>query len=508
MSAKNIIKGTIIFTVAGLFCRIMGFVFRIYISRIMPASQIGLYQVVLPVSVLGQSIAVGGLSTAVSKYTAAYRAQSRKDKGFLNFLATLLFSFLISVVIALFTARNADFIALHIIRNPVCSRFIIIAAYSLPFASLHSIISSYFVGLELPGIPAAAQIIEQLVRIGCVFTFSGICAQNGTAVDASVVLYGILAGEIGSSLFTFVAVIFLKDKYKTEETGLIRTPVYYFAEGIQQLGINLKLAMPITANRACLHLIQSLEAVLLPMMLMVHGRTNEEALSVYGVLTGMTMPLLLFPATITNAMSQALLPDISRSWQTGNRRRLDKSISFALKLAMNLGILCIPGYFFYGARFGQIIFDNPDVAVQIRLMCLMCPLVFLSTPLSASLNAIGKSGSVLLSNLCSHLVCLALVVFVVPRIGINGYCIGSIVSHFFVCLWQMACIKKATGCRYSFKGLIAAPVIKNIICFFATFPVYCLVTRYTPLPELACLIIGGAAFGGASVLAGWLWEEK
>ena len=59
MSAKTIIKGTLIFTISGILCRIMGFIFRIYISRIMPASQIGLYQMVMPICVLCQAAAVG-----------------------------------------------------------------------------------------------------------------------------------------------------------------------------------------------------------------------------------------------------------------------------------------------------------------------------------------------------------------------------------------------------------------------------------------------------------------
>ena len=104
-----------------------------------------------------------------------------------------------------------------------------------------------------------------------------------------------LAGEIASSVFCFIAVIFLKDRYKTEEAALSKTPLYYISEGIIQLAVNYRLALPITANHVCLHLMQSFEAVLLPMMLITCGSTNEQALATYGVLTGMTMPLVLFP---------------------------------------------------------------------------------------------------------------------------------------------------------------------------------------------------------------------
>lgn len=508
MSARTIIKGTIIFAVSGILCRIMGFVFRIYISRIMPAYQIGLYQMVMPVCVLGQAAAVGGLGTAVSKYAAAYRAQHKKDKGYINFLATLLCCVLCSAVIALFIGKNADFISKVFLSNDLCSSLLIISAYSLPFACMHSVIASYFVGLELPGLPAAAQIIEQIVRIVCVFTFAGIALQNGGEPDASTALYGILAGEIGSALFCFLAVIFLKDKYKTEQTGLIRTPLYYISEGILQLAVNYRLALPITANRMCLHLMQSFEAVLLPMMLVMHGMTEESALAVYGVLAGMTMPLVLFPATLTNSMSQALLPDISKSWQMGNLSRLNKSMSLAMRVACNLGIMCIPGFFFYGSRFGGIIFDNAQVTSQVKLMCLVCPVVFLSTPLSSALNAIGKSGTVFFSNLLAQLIRLALVVFVIPQAGISGYCYGSVASHMFVCFFMMHKLKKITGCSYPLKSLVIAPFIRSIICFFATIPVYTALCRMGSVPELVCLIAGGASYIAACIVSFKLWEEK
>lgn len=508
MSAKTIIKGTLVFTISGILCRIMGFIFRIYISRIMPASQIGLYQMVMPICVLCQAVAVGGLSTAVTKYTAAYLAQKKKDKGYVNFLATLLYCTVISAIIAIIIIKNSAFISKIFLSSSLCGSLLIIAAYSVPFACIHSVISSYFIGLELHGLCATAQVIEQIIRITCVFTFVGIAGQNGNLADASTALYGILAGEISSSVFCLAAVIFLKDKYKTEETALSKAPLYYISEGIIQLAVNYRLALPITANHFCLHLMQSFEAVLLPMMLVTYGQTGEEALTTYGVLTGMTMPLVLFPATFTNAMAQALLPDISKSWQTKNLSHLNRSLELALTLACNLGIMCIPGFFFYGAGFGGIIFDNKAVIAQVRLMSLICPVVFLSTPLSSALNAMGKTVTVFISSMLAQLIRLALVVFVIPRTGINGYCYGLIASHLFVCIYMMLVLKKLTGCSYSIKTLAAAPVIRSIICFFATIPIYTTLHHAQNLPEITCLLIGGGTYIAASVVSYIFMQDK
>ena len=213
------------------------------------------------------------------------------------------------------------------------------------------------------------------------------------------------------------------------------------------------------------------------------------------------MPLVLFPATFTNAMSQALLPDISKSWQTGNLSRLNKSMQLALTLSCNIGIMCIPGFFFYGAGFGGIIFDNSEVIYQVRLMSLICPVVFLSTPLSSALNALGKSGTAFICSTLAQLIRLAIVVFIIPRTGINGYCYGLIASHLFVCLYMMAVLKKITGCSYSFKNLAAAPVIRSIICFFATIPIYTTLHRTGNMSELLCLLAGGGSYILACVIS-------
>lgn len=155
----------------------------------------------------------------------------KKDKGYVNFLAALLCCTAVSTIIAVLIIKNATFIAKVFLSDNLCKSLLIIAAYSLPFACIHSVISSYFIGLELHILPAAAQVIEQVIRITCVFTFAGIAEQNGEGPDASTALYGILAGEIASSVFCFIAVIFLKDRYKTEEAALSKTPLYYISEG-------------------------------------------------------------------------------------------------------------------------------------------------------------------------------------------------------------------------------------------------------------------------------------
>ncbi|MFR9234494.1 MAG: hypothetical protein ACLVLH_16470 [Eisenbergiella massiliensis] len=55
-------------------------------------------------------------------------------------------------------------------------------------------------------------------------------------------------------------------------------------------------AAPLSANRLCLNLLQAIEAACIPAKLQVYGHSVSDSLSVYGVLTGMALPLIFFRA--------------------------------------------------------------------------------------------------------------------------------------------------------------------------------------------------------------------
>lgn len=53
MSQKHfLLKGTFILTATGILTRVMGFFYRIFLSRSFPAEEIGLYQLIFPVYTL------------------------------------------------------------------------------------------------------------------------------------------------------------------------------------------------------------------------------------------------------------------------------------------------------------------------------------------------------------------------------------------------------------------------------------------------------------------------
>ncbi|MCL2388451.1 MAG: oligosaccharide flippase family protein [Defluviitaleaceae bacterium] len=75
INRKRILTGALTLTAAGVITRILGFVYRIYMSNLMGAEGMGLYQLIMPVYALAWSIACAGFNTTVSKLTAQERAK-------------------------------------------------------------------------------------------------------------------------------------------------------------------------------------------------------------------------------------------------------------------------------------------------------------------------------------------------------------------------------------------------------------------------------------------------
>ena len=75
-SAKShpLIVGTLILTLTGLLSRVIGFFYRIYLSRLFGEGGMGLYQLISPVLSVSFSLTAAGYQTAISKLVAEQSA--------------------------------------------------------------------------------------------------------------------------------------------------------------------------------------------------------------------------------------------------------------------------------------------------------------------------------------------------------------------------------------------------------------------------------------------------
>lgn len=439
-----LITGTLVLTITGLISRFIGFFYRIYLSRLFGEEGMGIYQLMSPVLSLSFSLAAAGYQTAISKFVAEVTARTRRA-SYKPLYIGLSISVPLSVLCTVVIYFGADYIATSLISEPRTASMLRIIAFSVPLSAIHSCINGYFYGIKKTGIPAASQLLEQCVRVGCVYAISAYAFANGSEPTINVAVLGLVIGELFSMMLTIVAIFsrYRKDRPEarlsrhlsvSEITGNISSST---ASAYRHL---LAMALPLTLNRIVINILASVESVSIPAKLKLYGYDTTTALSVYGVLTGMAMPLIYFPNALTNSVSVLLLPVISEAYTLGDMAAVIKATVKTVKYCAILGLVCMAVFLLLGKWAGETLFDSALAGHFIVTLSFICPFIYLDTTLSSILQGLGMAGRIFIMNVISLLIRLGFVFFAVPVVGITGYLWGILVSQIVLTIMYLGCL--------------------------------------------------------------------
>ena len=211
---KTVLRGAFLLTAAGFLSRIMGFFYRIFLSRIIGAEGLGLYQMIFPILALALSVTSAGLSTAISHQVSRKNALGDK-RGIWNiFFAGAAFSLLLSFLAAGLLRSYAGVLAEVFLKDVRCEELLKYLALAIPFASLHAIVTGCFIGRKKTGLPALSQLFEQLIRILSSLLIWQIFQEKGFAPTPLIAVGGMLASEILTSLLTLLLLLFQRSVKK------------------------------------------------------------------------------------------------------------------------------------------------------------------------------------------------------------------------------------------------------------------------------------------------------
>lgn len=433
MQRKNpLLIGTVILTVTGLLSRFIGFFYRIFLSKVFGAEGMGIYQLISPVLALSFSLTVSGMQTAISKYVASETSTHDYKTSFRTLWVGFLLSMALSFGCTAFIYRYSEWIAVTFLLEERTAPLLRIIALSIPMATVHSCINGYFYGIKKTAIPALSQLSEQVVRVGSVYLIHHICTLHHMTPTISFAVVGLVIGEGASMVVSAIAIIGRSFKVfdKASRVRALSAPSDGLGASYLSIGNNLlRLAVPLSANRIIINILQSIEAVFIPNKLIAYGLNSADALGVYGVLTGMSMPLILFPSAITNSISVLLLPIVSEADASGNQNAVTKAILKSIKYCLLLGFGCTAVFLIFGRMAGRLLFNSRLAGSFIITLSFICPFLYVASTLNSILNGLGKTALTFLYSIISLLVRLLFVFFAIPIWGIKGYLWGMLVSQ-------------------------------------------------------------------------------
>lgn len=425
-------------TAAGVLSRIIGFFYRIFLSRTIGAEALGIYQLIGPVFSLCFALTASSIQTSISKFVGDAiggckdsLCGEKKARAYL--ILGLVLSCGLSILTGIFMYFNADWIAVRFLGEARCAPLLVLLTYSLLPCCIHACINGYYYGRKNAFVPSLCQLIEQIARVGSVWIIFQITTEKGIPLTAFHAVCGLVIGECFGLLVSMSALLREKRLPRgsyTSDSICNSTMTHAF----------LAMVIPLTINRLSVAFSTSLENLLIPQKLQLYGYTQTDALSIYGILSGMTLSIILFPCVLTNSLSVLLLPAISEARGRSNENQIRRTTQKAIRLGLLLGFAFTILFLLTGDMIGNKLFHNALAGHFICRLAWLCPLMYITSLLNSILHGLGRPKQVLFVNLLACLIRIGMIWFLVPAYGIGAYLWGLLLSQVFAsvaCMWLL-----------------------------------------------------------------------
>ncbi len=449
MKTKSIAKGALILTLAGIITRILGFVYRVYMSNAIGSEGMGLYQLIVPIYMLVWSISSSGISTTVSKLTAQENALNKYGDINRILFHSVIISVLIALVLSIALYFSADIICMFLLKDTRAILSLKLISFCFPFMAAASCIRGWFFGLRETLTPAISQVFEQSVRMLTIFFLSGILIPKGVEFAAAAAVTGMCLGEIASFVY-----VYLSHK-QFKKSNRLFSP---YTKNLRLVYITiLSMAIPLTANRMTGSFLSTLENILIPQKLQSFGLSQKNAMEIYGELTGMVMPLLMFPSSILTALSTTLLPAISEASAAGNKYRIITTLKKSMSFTSIIGIGTCGLFITYPNEICELIYNRFELGELLFSIGVLCPFMYLQVTFSGILNGLGEQIFIFKTSLLSSVINISFIYFMIPQYGIYAFILGWFISILTVSFMCMHKIMKKTGLKLNISLWIIKP---------------------------------------------------
>ena len=423
---EKFMKSVIILLIGGLLTKLLGMLIKIIMSRLIGTEGLGLYMMVLPTFSLFIGIGQFGLPTALSKLVA----EKRKNNIRL-FFSILPIAAFVNLLLIITIITIAPILSTQLLHDPRCYLPILAIAVVIPFTSLSSICRSYFFGKEKMTPHVISNLIEDIVRLTLMIIGIPYFLPKGLEYAVCYIILSNVISELASILILF---LFLPKKLQIKKEDL-KPKKDYMKE-------SLSIGIPNTTGRLLGSIGYFLEPILLTSTLIGMGYSSKYITIEYGILSGYVMPLLLLPSFFTMAISQALLPIVSREYSRGNYELVKRKIKQAITYSLLIGIPVTIFFIIIPELPLKLIYHTTEGIAYMRFLAPICLFQYIQSPLSSALDAMGKSHDAMVATAIGVIIRSTLLVALsLLKIGLWGLIIAISINVLAVTFYSLKKVK-------------------------------------------------------------------
>ena len=457
MQKKIILKGAIIVLAASFIVRILGFFFRIYIADKLNAQGMGVYQLIISLYIMLATFATSGITFAVSRMVAESLANASSNSPKKILKVAVLWTILISVFVTISLLIFANQIGNLILREPRTVESIYFIAPGIPFMAVAACFKGYFFAIRKATHPSNSSIIEQTTKMIVTFAFLSFFLHETTAISCAMVSLGMTISEITAMIY--LAIVYLIKKNKT------KLPQSINKTSNKKIFSNmLKISIPIQFSSTFNAALRLIESVLIIECFKIFTQGDAAtATSTYGIIKGMTLPLILFPTSFLQAMITILVPELSSANASKNERAVRIACEKSLQLTILIGLYSSAIFFIFPNKIANLFYNNTEVGHSLKLLSLTCPLMYVQIMSTGILNAIGEQFTAMKYNILEAIIRTILIVIFVPKGGFSAFFSIMYITNILMFLLYLNYVFKSAALPIAFSKLFVKPILAILI---------------------------------------------
>ena len=478
---KSLFKTVALITIFSFITRILGFVFRIVLSRLVGAEGLGLTQVASSVFMVLLTIISSGIPFVISRISAAYHAEKKEKKAGSFLSVALIFTLILAIVVCLVVLVFKGFFA-KLFTDGSHINLLLVLLPSLVFSAVYCVFRGDLWGRGNYFALCITELYEQVVRI--VVSLLVVSASYSAFKNALNLGWAMSIACLFSMIFVVVLFFFYGGKLSSPKREYLKPFI--------------KQSTPITLMRVASSFVQPLVAFIIPARLMAIGYTSSQALALYGVAMGMTMPLLFIPTTIIGSLSTALVPDISAAIAQNNQHHIEKRINFSLSFALAISALFVPIFMGMGEAVGLFLYDNVLSGSLLQAASWVLIPLGLNGITSSLLNSLGLENKSFVNFLFGAGAMFVALWFLPSLLGINALIVGMGIDYLVSFVLNLRLLKKHAKVKIHIGKLL----LKFLIVIVPSGALTAFVTSLCELvmPLFVVIVIGGVTAVASFVL--------
>ena len=233
---------------------------------------------------------------------------------------------------------------------------------------------------------------------------------------------------------------------------------------------------------------------------------RAEAVTQYGNLKGMALPLLTFPFGLLGSLSVLLMPEITQAHLRGQSRRLSVLIDRMLRLTGYFSALAGAAFWVWGQPLAEALYGSAEAGSYLVILGPAMPLMYLESMVDGAMKGMGEQKAVFRYSMWDSCLRIAGVVLLLPRFGMKGFLFVILLSSLYTCAANTGRLLSSCGLPLRLWRWLGAPGLAGTAGAGAGLALRKLLTpwlaRGVPA-QLAAVALGGAGMTLVCFAAAW-----